>query len=322
MVSVIMSVRNEGSFISKSLGAILSQNYPQDRMEVIVADGLSTDGTREIIRGFQIKHSNLSLMDNPKKIVAPGLNKAIRQSKGDIVVRVDGHTIIARDYVLECVRALKRTGAQTVGGRMNAVHENFFGQAAALATSSPFGVGGAKFHYSEKEEMVDTVYMGAWHKAIFDRVGFFDEELVRNQDDEMNYRIRKQGGKILLSPRIKSIYYGRSSPQALVSQYFQYGYWKVRVAQKHPRQMRLRHFVPAMFVAGGMLFCVLGFFSPPIFFIFEILASLYLVLSFVSALLIAKKTDWKFLPILPLVYLMLHVSYGIGFIAGLFRFAW
>jgi succinoglycan biosynthesis protein ExoA len=151
-----------------------------------------------------------------------------------MIVRVDGHTIIAPDYVEKCVQALIKSGAENAGGKMNAVSTTPFGQVVVAATSSPFGVGGARFHYSDQEEWVDTVYLGAWRREVFEKIGLFDEELVRDQDDEFNYRLREYGGKILLSPEIKSEYTVRSTPPALWKQYFQYGFWKVRVLQKHP----------------------------------------------------------------------------------------
>ncbi|HEY7543362.1 MAG TPA: glycosyltransferase family 2 protein, partial [Blastocatellia bacterium] len=212
-VTVIMPIRNEAGFITRSLGAALGQDYPGDRMEVIIADGMSTDATREVIAQLSEAHPRIAvrIVDNPEKIVPTGFNRALEQAKGDVIVRVDGHTIIASDYVRQCVAALERTGADNVGGRMEAVTHGRFGKAVAIATSSPFGVGGARFHYSNQEEYVDTVYMGAWPRSVFERVGLFDEEQVRNQDDEFNYRLLSHGGKILLTPQIKSKYYNRST---------------------------------------------------------------------------------------------------------------
>ena len=202
-VSVIMPIRNESDFIARSLGGVLTQDYPHDRMEVLVADGLSSDNTREIVRGLA-DHSDVPiiLVDNPGQIVPTGFNTALKQARGEVIVRVDGHTIIEHDYITCCVEALYRSGADNVGGKMNAVGRGALSQAIALATSSSFGVGGARFHYSNKEEFVDTVYMGAWRREVFERIGCFDEEMVRNQDDEFNYRLRSHGGKILLSPTI------------------------------------------------------------------------------------------------------------------------
>jgi succinoglycan biosynthesis protein ExoA len=325
-ISILLPVRNE----EKSIGFCLEHIYRQiglsDNVEVIVSDGMSTDGTREIIRGYQANHPNLILIDNPAKIVPVGLNLAIQRSMGKIIIRVDGHTIIAPDYVSQCVEALKRTKADNVGGKMTAIGDNLFGKAVALATSTPFGVGGAHFHYSDNEEWVDTVYMGAWPRRVFEEIGLFDEELVRDQDDEFNYRLREQGGRILLSPAIHSEYTVRSTPRTLWRQYYQYGYWKVRVLQKHPRQMSLRQFVPPAFVLallGSILLALFSVFHLPssVSFLSLVIPLLYLIVNLFASLYTAFKRGWSSLLFLPFIFVILHLSYGLGFLVGLLKFA-
>ncbi len=319
-VSVIMPVYNEGSFILRSLGALLDQTYPKDRIEVILADGMSTDNTRDLIQQLADKTSvGIRVIDNQKKIAPSGLNRAIEIAKGEIIVRVDGHTIIEPNYLSECVDALLRSGAANAGGKMNAVSEGSVGQAIAIATSSRFGIGNARFHYSDEEEYVDTVYLGAWPKKIFERYGLFNEELVRNQDDEFNYRLRAGGEKILLSPGIKSIYYNRSSFRKLWRQYFQYGYWKVRVLQMHPRQMSLRQFVPLVFVASLTVTAITALFTPLGRWAFAGLVLSYLLTNF-AATAIAAKTKTALLPLVSLSFAILHLSYGFGFLLGVFSF--
>ncbi len=322
-VTVIMPIRNEADFIERSLGAILTQGYPHSRMEVLIADGMSTDATRAVIQELATRHPDVSLkiIDNPGRIVPTGFNLALMERKGEIVVRVDGHTIIAPDYVRECVSALERTGADNAGGRMNAISKTTFGKAVALATSTPFGVGGARFHYSEAEEWVDTVYLGAWRSEVFNEIGGFDEEFMRNQDDEFNYRLRANNGKILLSPRIKSEYYPRSSPKALWRQYYQYGLYKVRVMQKHTLQMQPRHFAPVLLVTGLVSTGVLAILFPSTWFLFAGLAGLYLVANLVASAITAFRSQLSDILILPLVFAILHFSYGSGFAVGLVRFA-
>jgi succinoglycan biosynthesis protein ExoA len=322
-VTVIMPIRNEAAFIERSLGAVLAQDYPPERMEVIVADGMSTDNTREVIaRTAAMRPAvQVTIVDNPGRIVPTGFNRALTRSTGDVIVRVDGHTIVEPNYVTECVAALGRSGADNVGGRMDAVAAGRFGRAAALATSSPFGVGGARFHYSAREELVDTVYMGAWPRAVFERIGLFDEEQVRNQDDEFNYRLREHGGKILLTPRIQSRYYNRTTPRSLWRQYFQYGYWKVRVMQKHPRQMRLRHFVPAFFVATLMLALLLAPVSATWARVLKLTALSYSGATLVATLIIAFGQPLLEAVLVPAAFATLHISYGLGFLMGLVRFA-
>jgi GT2 family glycosyltransferase len=233
---------------------------------------------------------------------------------------VDGHTVVAPNYVSMCVETYLRTGADNVGGRMDAVSSGTFGRAVALATSSPFGVGGARFHYSDREEWVDTVYMGAWPRDVFNRIGFFDEEQVRNQDDEFNYRLLEHGGKVLLNPKIKSEYYNRSSLRSLWRQYYQYGYWKVRVMQKHPRQMRLRQFVPPAFVGALLLALALSPLGAPLRWAALAIAGAYLLANLSASLLSARRARWSGWWLLPVTFGALHFSYGAGFLWGLVRF--
>lgn len=315
-----MPVHNEGNFIQRSLGALLDQTYPEDRLEIILADGMSTDNTRELARQVASGSTvEVKLVKNVKKIAPSGLNLALRAAKGEIIVRVDGHTIVEPEYVSECVDALLRTGAANVGGKMNAVSENPIGQAIAIATSSRFGIGNARFHYSDQEEYVDTVYLGAWPRKIFDKYGLFNEELVRNQDDEFNYRLRDGGEKILLVPTIRSIYYNRSSFKTLWRQYFQYGYWKVRVLQMHPRQMSLRQFVPFAFVASLITTAVLSLIIPFGIWAFAGLLLTYLIANF-AATILAGKTTVRLLPMISFTFAILHLSYGFGFLLGVFSF--
>ena len=318
--TVVMPARNEAAFIRRSLAAVLEQDYPPGLMEVIVADGMSEDGTRDAVREMMGRHANLRLVDNPSRIVPTGLNRAIRAAKGDVIIRVDGHTIVTQDYVAACVSALCRTGADNVGGPMRAEGEGGFGRAVAAATSSPFGVGGARFHYSDDEEWVDTVYMGAWRRETFDRIGLFDEEMVRDQDDEFNYRLLNHGGRILLSPRIRSSYTVRGSPRSLWRQYFQYGYWKVRVMQKHRRQVRLRHLVPPAFVAALAASAVAACLAPRAAILWGTVPASYAAANLLASVASSKRAGWSILPSLPLVYAILHLSYGLGLLAGLARF--
>lgn len=320
-VTVILPIRNEEKFIETTLGAVLSQDYPAEKLQVLIADGMSTDRTREIVAMLAAQNPlvDLKILDNPKQIVPTGINIALQEATGEIIVRVDGHTVIARDYVRQCVDALERSGAENVGGKMNASGSNLFAESVARATSSKFGVGSARFHYSEKEEFVDTVYMGAWQRTIFEKVGFFDEELVRNQDDEFNYRIRANGGRILLSPQIKSVYTVRSSPRALWKQYFQYGFWKVRVLQKLPRQMSARQFAPPLLVLG-LLFSLLFSFLPVPLWLAFLLPALYVFTNFLASLMTALQHGWRYLFFLPFIFGILHLSYGVGFLLGLAKF--
>jgi succinoglycan biosynthesis protein ExoA len=321
-VTVIMPIRNEASFIERSLGAVLGQGYPAERLEVLVADGSSTDDTREIVAALARRHPGVTVavVDNPGRIVPTGMNACLRRATGEVIVRVDGHTIVEPDYVERCVAALERSGAECVGGRMDPVADSAFGRAVSLATASPFGVGGARFHYSSREEWVDTVYMGAWRREVFDRVGRFDEEMVRNQDDELSYRIRARGGRVLLDPTIRSRYYPRNTLSSLWRQYLQYGYWKVRVLQKHALQMRARQFAPpALVLALGALAIAAPFVAAARAGLVALLGA-YLAANLTASAWAARGGDAGSAPWLPVVFATLHLSYGAGFLMGLARF--
>ena len=320
MVTVIMPVRNEARDIASSLSAVLAQDYPADRMEVFVADGRSTDGTPDLVRSMAKERPAVRLVDNPGQIVATGLNAGIRAARGTVIARVDGHAAVAPDYVRLFVDALERTGADGVVSRMDAFGDSPAGRAVALATSSPFGVGGAQFHYSTREQWVDTGFLGAWRRDVFERFGLFDEELVRNQDDEFNYRIRKGGGRILLPAGVSVRYRCRSSLAALGRQYFQYGYWKVRVLQKHPWQMRPRQFAPPALVLALLLPLLLGAFVPRALWLAPIALGAYLIANLLACASLAGRARDGALALLPVTFAILHLSYGLGFWVGFARF--
>jgi succinoglycan biosynthesis protein ExoA len=265
-------------------------------------------------------HANLKLIDNPRKIVSTALNAAVAQSRGEIIIRVDGHCKIARDYIQRCVEGLQKYGADGIGGPVETLGSSVIARAIAVAMSSNFGVGGSDFRTQmTRRRLADTVPFPAYSKEILKKGGPFDEELVRNQDDEYNYRLRKIGAKILLAPDVRSEYYSRSSLRSLWWQYFQYGYWKVRVFQKHPRQMKLRQFVPPVFVAAllSSLFVWPWIGNSA----FTALVFSYGGVNLIASLHQASKTRWRYFPFLPLSYAALHVGFGSGFLLGLLKFA-
>ena len=320
-VSVVMPVRDEASFIARSLGAVLAQDYPPARFEVIVADGMSADGTREVVKAFQARDARVRLVDNAGRIAPTGLNAALRVARGRVVVRVDGHCEVAPDYVRRCVECLERERVEGVGGPIETVGETATARAIAAAMSSNFGVGGAAFRTVKDRRMfVESVAFPAYTRDAIERAGLFDEELVRNQDDEYNYRLLGLGARLLLAPEIRSRYYSRGTLGSLRRQYFQYGFWKVRVMQKHPRQMRWRQFAPPLFV-GALL--ALGASSPFLAaarLALGTVACSYLAANLCASVLTARKEGWRLLPLLPAAFATLHLAYGFGFLAGLVRF--
>ena len=319
-VSVIIPCRNEEDCIEACVRSIFDQDPPSGGFEVIVADGMSTDGTRGILDRLAKEDDRLRVIDNPGRFVSSGLNAAIAVSRGKVIVRMDAHTVYARDYVRQCLAVLEETGADNVGGPWAAEGEGLMGRAIAAAFQSPFSVGGARGHDLGYEGSLDTVYLGCWPREAFARFGLFDEELVRNQDDEFNLRLIRSGGKIWQSPRIRSWYRTRGSLGNLFRQYGQYGYWKVRVIQKHHLPASLRHVVPGGFLLSLLFLLIASWWWTSALWGLIGILSLYGAAILSASIVTARKSGWKFLPILPLVFGTYHVSYGLGFIRGVFDF--
>ncbi len=322
-VSVIMPVRNEEKFIDRGLGAVIAQDYPSERFEVLVVDGMSDDNTRDRVRRLQdaAVWPRIRLLDNPDRIVPYALNAGLAEAGGEVIVRVDGHCEIASDYLSRSVEALSAHDAGCVGGPITTLGDGFVSEAIAIAMSSFFGVGGSPFRVgSERVREVDSVAFPAWPRQVMDHAGPFDEELVRDQDDEYSYRLRKLGYRILLIPEIRCRYYSRGSLWSLGQQYLQYGFWKVRVLQKHPRQMKARQFAPPTFVAW-LLASALAAWTVPGAMALALSVGVYLAADLAASAALARRHGWRYLLILPAVFPCLHLGYGSGFLAGLVRFA-
>jgi glycosyltransferase involved in cell wall biosynthesis len=319
-VSVLIPVRNEARHLAACLAGVLAQDYPGDRLEVIVADGRSEDGTRELLDGLSERDGRVRAIDNPGRIASTGLNAALGLARGEVIVRMDAHTEYAPDYVRECVTALRETGCDNVGGPARTRAETFWERAVAAAYHSRFSAGGARFHDVAYEGPVDTVTYGCWRKGTFDRVGPFDEELVRNQDDEHNLRLTRAGGRVWQTPRIRSWYRPRGSLAGLFRQYMQYGYWKVRVIQKHRLPASPRHLVPGAFVAAVVLLGAAAPFSGVALGAWLGLVGCYLAGALAASVSGAWRSGWDLLPVLPAVFACYHFGYGYGFLRGLWDF--
>lgn len=319
LVTVVLPIRNEAAFIARCFDALAKQDYPSDRMEVVIADGMSTDGTRDIVAAACAQHATWRMIDNPGRIVPTGLNAAMAAARGEIIARVDGHCEIAPDYIRRCVQHLQN-GVDAVGGPLETVGETQLANAIALAMSSTFGVGNSAFRtVADMTMSTDSVAFPAYRRAVVDKLGPFDEELVRNQDDEYNYRLRKAGGRILLAADVRSRYFSRSSIRSLWRQYFQYGYWKVRVLQKHPRQMCARQFVPPLFAAavGGSVLA-LPFTGFGIWLLIAVVGGYLLANAYASTRV--ARGNAAVLRMVSVAFATLHVAYGSGFLYGLLRF--
>ena len=312
-VSVIVPCRNEAGTIDAFLASALAQKLPPaTELEIVVADGASDDGTRAKLDAWQARDKRLVVIDNPARITSAALNRAIDAARGEIVVRMDVHTVYAEDYVAECVRALRESGATCVGGAWQPVGEGWPQAVIARAFQSRFGSGGAASRRTDYTGEVDTVYLGAWKRDDLLRLGGFDEALVRNQDDELNLRIVRSGGKVWQSAAIRSQYAPRASFAALFRQFYQYGYWKVAVIRKHRLPAAPRHLVPFAFTALLLMLALAGFAWRPAWAALGALTALYAGAALVNAGALAGGSPRDALGI-AWAFGCMHFGYGIGF---------
>lgn len=323
LVSIVVPCRNERAHLDAFLEGVFAQVLPAGvAMEVLVADGASDDGTREQLAAWQARDARLQLIDNPQRIVSTGLNRAIAAATGEVVVRMDVHTTYAPDYVAECLRALRETGAACVGGAWRPVGSGFLQRAIALAFQSRFGSGGAASRRTDLDGEVDTVYLGAWRRDLLLQVGGFDEQLVRNQDDELALRIVRAGGRVWQSSRIRSAYAPRASFGALFRQFWQYGYWKVPVIRKHRLPASPRHLAPFGFLLALAGAAAAGFAWPPAWALGAALAAVYTGAALAAAAALARPwREPRAWAGIAWAFACMHFGYGLGFARGLWDFA-
>lgn len=317
-VSVIIPVLNEERFLKQSVQAILNQNY-SGQLEIILALGPSKDQTNVIAQELA-KDQRIKLVENPSGRTASALNNAIKNSNFDIIVRLDGHAIVDSNYIKNAVKTLVESGADNVGGLMKAEGTNAFEKSVAAAMTSKFGVGNAPFHVGGKSGEVDTVYLGTFRKSALERVGYFDESFIRAQDWEMNYRIRKTGGKIWFNPDLIVSYRPRKNFLQLAKQYFEYGQWRKQVTKTYPETVSMRYLAPPITVSGLIAGFIMVLFS-------KILEIGWLQIGwlapivYLSVIVLAFLTIGSKLGLLSRLYLLLvlptmHLSWGVGFLKG------
>ena len=318
-VAIVIPCRNEENYIARCIDSILLQSYPKDKLSIYICDGISTDLTISIIKRYGAIYHNIQLIINEKKTTPYALNLGINNSDTDIVIILGAHSEIHADYVSKCVESFSfDNNIGCTGGLIENVYESETAAVIGMAMSSSFGVGNAHFRTGKKDGFVDTVAFGAYKREVFNKIGLFDEELIRNQDDEFNFRLLKAGFKIYLWREIRSKYYVRASFKKLFQQYYQYGYWKVYVAKKHKAITTFRQVVPLFFV----LFLITGLVSSvfcSLFFIFYLFGFLfYLFASLYSAVKLTGKSN-QLIKVM-FSFFILHFSYGCGYLKGLFDF--
>lgn len=316
-VSVLIPCRNEAGHIESCLNNIYGFDAPAGDFEVIVIDGMSTDGTRDIYTTLRTKYPGLIVLDNPQKTVPHGMNLGIMQARGEYIVRADVRCVHPKNYLTELIGLMEQTGADNAGGVLVPAGVTYTQQSIALAYKSPIALGGALRDRGDFIGETDAVYGGCFKKSRLIEVGLYDERMIRNQDDELSFRLRKDGGKVIQSGRIKIQYFPRKTFKQLFKQFLQYGYWKVFVLEKHPRQASWRHYMPALLVAGfGVLGCagLLSHYAAACFFLYT---GGYLVALAAEALRIALRHEMKFWPGIAASIFCIHTGFGTGFLFGL-----
>jgi glycosyltransferase involved in cell wall biosynthesis len=315
-VTVIIPCRNEERYIGPCLESILACDYPRDRLEVLVVDGMSDDGSREIVARYAARHGWIRLLDNPKRTAPVALNLAIKAAAGSVLVRMDAHATYPPHYVTRLVAALEEHGADNVGGVLRTLPgaTGPMAEAIAIGLSHPLGVGSSRFRIgTSRPRWVDTVAFFCVRRELFDRVGMFDEELSRDQDGEFNGRVVKHGGRILLVPDVELEYYARPTLRQTSRMFYQYGYYKPLVARKLGRVMTLRQLVPPLFVAGLVLSGLAALIRPAAAPGVALVAGSYLLVVGLAAIHAALKKGPLVGLSLAAVLPVMHVTYGVGY---------
>lgn len=320
MLSVICPIYNEEKYIGKCIESIVAQDFPKDRLEVIFADGMSTDRTRGIVAEYAAKYPWIRLIDNPDRIVPPALNKAIEASHGDVIMRLDAHAEYPTNYFSELTRQLKLLKADNVGAVCVTLPTNDTATARAIAyvLSSKFGMGNSSFRVgADKVTLVDTVPFGCWPRAVFDRIGVFDPDLIRNQDDEFNGRLIKSGGKIYLLPHVKVKYFARDKISKTAKMFYQYGLFKPLVNKKLGSPATVRQFIPLALVLGIVFGFIISLLWKP--FWIPYLAGILIYIGLGIFFSLKSSHNLKQIFIQTWTYIAVHISYGVGYIVGIWK---
>jgi succinoglycan biosynthesis protein ExoA len=318
--SVIVPCYNEGNTIHLLLQALLEQNYPIDRMEVVIADAMSEDDTRSKINQFiqQYPQLKIQVVDNPKRTIPAGVNAAAQAARGKYLVRMDAHSVPEREYLSTSIQLLQEGVAENVGGvwEIEAGENTCIAKAIAAAAAHPLGAGDALYRIANKAAYVDTVPFGAFSKKTFNDVGRFDENLLSNEDYEFNTRIRLSGGRVWLDPRIRSRYYARKNLRQLAKQYWRYGFWKLKMLKRYPKTIRWRQAIPPLFTFGIILFTALSFFSGIARIILTLTLGLYIAILLVFSIMeMVKKRSICYLWMV-FALMVMHFSWGTGFLVS------
>ena len=320
-ISIIIPCHNEEEFIGKCLDSIVEQDYSKDRLEVLVVDGLSDDGTREILKNYTNKYPFIKLLDNPKVIIPAALNIGIGQSSGEVIIRLDAHAAYRRDYMKKCKELLAKYNVDVMGGVIVTLPRNntILGKAIAISLSHPFGVGNSYFRIgSKKPRRVDTVFNPCYRRSMLDKVGLFNEKIMLSEDITYNQKIKAAGGKILLTPELVSYYYVFSDFRSFCKHNFRNGFWSVYPFKFSVKPVSFRHLVPLGLVLGLFIVSLLSLFFPALWQIFLSIIAVYFITNFCFSIYIAaKRRDARLIFLMPIIFTSLHFAYGLGSVKAL-----
>ena len=322
-VSVIIPCRNEEKYIANCLDSVLLQDFPKEDLEILVVDGASIDGTGKILQEYSKRYPFVKVLYNEKKFTSISMNLALKKSKGEIIIRLDSHAKYSSDYISKCVRHLKESGADNVGGVLKSlpVKNTLVAKAIALSLSSPVWHVGAHFRQDVKSvREVDTVFCGCYKKTTLQKIGYYNEHLVRSQDIELNLRLQKMGGKIMLFPDIVSYYYPKGTFKEFIFHEFRDGIWAVYPLKFTKTFFRIRHYLPLLLVMIMVLLSVASLFSKPFFYVLFLFTFFYvLAVSFKSLEIALKENKIVLIPFLLAAFAIRHFVYGAGSLMGLIR---
>jgi glycosyltransferase involved in cell wall biosynthesis len=321
LVSVVVPCYNEQDTIGLLLQAIHAQSFPLAEMEVVIADGLSTDQTRQQIQNFQLEHQDLvvRVVENVRRTIPSGLNAAIRAAEGQIIIRLDAHSIPYPDYIARCAAALRSGCGDNVGGVWEILPggKDWLAKSISVAASLPLGAGDARYRIGGTAQAVDTVPFGAFNRSLVERIGYFDEALLTNEDYEFNVRIRRSGGRVWMDPMIRSKYFARSTLGALWRQYWRYGFWKAQMLKRYPATLRWRQAIPPLFVLSLLIFSIAAFRLPAFRWLLVSEIVVYSLAITVAGFHAAKKDGfWPYLLGIPLALWVMHLAWGGGMLFG------
>lgn len=316
VVSLIVPLKNDDKFIEQCLESLIAQGYPAEKLEIIVVDGKSKDGSLKMVEEFNRLHGRIRLLENPRVITAAGANIGLKQARGAVLGVISSHSTLDREYVATMVKLLnERPDVMCAGGSMKTIGSGYLGQAIAIVLSSSFGVGGSKFRTSNRAQLVDTLAFGLYPRSVFETIGLFDERLVRNEDNQFHWRLRKTGAKLMLVPDAHSYYHAPGTIRKFTRQAYNNGLWNIRLLRLVGAGLSGRHLVPFFFVATLIIAIGLSLYGQT-----ELLAALalaYFAGSAIASLAAGVKRGWRFIAVLPILFLLMHLSYGIGSLVGL-----